>query len=403
MTINIDNRQGKAFNFSDIAEYGGEIWVIFAVSKQNSEIFRLAPAFLQQLTSDSVPVVSKQLGQMWLLPGVELSIHSTDLADRLASDDSFKIFRNVDEELVAAYEIDDKELDLLDRMSHVAEVIETKSHFSESPTPPKWADCAVDSLDPAALQAILYWKHDRRRAFQIDWSEGQLKLSQLYRDSIALPEDRTVPLETRFGVVEFDKDGCAKVSSEKVYDMCVTLDLRFLLDKFQNFQSGGVGAKANRLLSRVIDEFFPNRNIHIAGNSASARNSKRNSASGAAPVPPSGEPAQKYIEGVGLSRLHEGRVAIDWNITEEEEATITWLPPKVKVPSVDGTLREIGAHFAKAPNDATDPSTVDFDSAELSHPTLRIDQCASVTCTAEGNSWQVEIVLASSQPLAAKS
>ena len=125
MSMKNSSRLGQAYKFSDISELDQEIWIVFASSQRNEEILRLAPAFTERRTADSVPVVSGQAGQRWMVPGVEIAIHSLDLTpDRMASDDAFTVRRSADEDSVPVSTGLEDEEKLLARLSQVTMAIE---------------------------------------------------------------------------------------------------------------------------------------------------------------------------------------------------------------------------------------------------------------------------------------
>jgi hypothetical protein len=398
MSMKNSSRLGQAYKFSDISELDQEIWIVFASSQRNEEILRLAPAFTERRTADSVPVVSGQAGQRWMVPGVEIAIHSLDLTpDRMASDDAFTVRRSADEDSVPVSTGLEDEEKLLARLSQVTMAIEVNLHNSDVVSVPSLADCVLESIDPAAPAVTFVWAPDRQRAYQAQKVAGHWLLSQQYRDPLAIPEDKQVPLMAGNGLVSFNSSGSAQLKSE--HRSAIGLQFGEVVSNLLRDNEPVVGA-GRGLLTRLIEAvFLPWKNPGAGAGLVPARGAGTRAAGNDGRPAQTGEQKHRFIRKIVSPAKIEDGLTINWDIPAEDRKRFKSWSVEAWAQTQDGTLKRIPAEFSVLPNDEVDPSKVLFEPIDLVHVTRDGDHGIYIECMEyEDNIWHVRITLDVTRP-----
>lgn len=208
---------GCAFDLSGIrGARDCSIWVCFAHSVSNSQILRLAPAPDRPLTADAVRLRSTRDVIRWLIPGVEIAVHSLDLRD-LATGDTFEIAADdVDAPLQNDAMAIDAEV-VRERLSDLALTIEISFHEPAERSLPSIDECRLDSVAQGKPAAQFSWTPDLHRKYELNREGPQWHLKQRYFGEGAVPGDALVPLRTRDSVLTFtvspDGTGAAAVAA----------------------------------------------------------------------------------------------------------------------------------------------------------------------------------------------
>ena len=222
--MSIKGTVGLAYDFSEIASLDREVWVAFAASDNNSEILRFAPAFAAMRTADSVPITSQTGDHCWLLPGVEIAIHQSDLsASKMVPGCPFAVVRVSESDGLLRGVLPSDDSDLLEQLNQIAERIEASFHTSADPVLPLLRDCVLEAINPEEQNASFVWSHDRRRSYLLARAHDSWTLTQHYDDPRAIVADVVVPLDAGNEIVTFGSDGGTELSSAQ----CAALRIQF--------------------------------------------------------------------------------------------------------------------------------------------------------------------------------
>jgi hypothetical protein len=194
---------GSAFDLSAISStLKSSVWVCFARSISNPEILRLSMAAERPLTSDAVRVRSSRDEMRWLIPGVEVALHSLDLRG-YATGETFGIVAEGGDSPVGVDVMATEDDDVRQWISELALSIETWFREPAQPVLPSIEECRLDMVDQGTPVAQFSWVPDLRRTYKLSRAAGQWELTQLYDDLHAVPRDVLVPLRTADAVISF--------------------------------------------------------------------------------------------------------------------------------------------------------------------------------------------------------
>lgn len=259
-TTSRPTRVGCAYDLASIARVSDEVWICFACSKSNQEILRLSPATKDLCVSDAVRIESVNGEIRWLIPGVEVAIHSMDLSAGTA-DNSFSVcVEHSGEERTIGVESDES-----NRVPflQVAEQIEFHFHESDQPVIPSIEDCQLQAIEPDKLTALFHWKHDKLRTYRLTGHDGTWSLFQTYQDDNSVPYDAMVPLkiaEASFSFTEASAPGTS-LSPVQAATLIGKFGLGAAFDKLSKTPSGHAdnNSRIKDILVRLVADLSPLR------------------------------------------------------------------------------------------------------------------------------------------------
>ena len=348
-------------------------WVVFAASPSNPQILRLAPAFGQKKTQDSMPIAKEgSPSQLWLVPGVEIDVHAKDL-EQWPSDGQYRLQEVSPETATLTPDVLEKEAAFLAQIEQVAYAIEEQLHTADAADSvlPLLADCVLEAENVDCKSLTFVWSPDRQRAYQLQHTGMRWLLTQEYRDVLAVATDKEMPLETPKEVLSFNAVGEAILSKKQAREIYKTFGKQApdtLTDQLIAFIQTQISAAQSA--GKFLEDTFP-----PVGVRGQAQEMALTRGRGQDPQEASGQTDKKkegWIKSCTLPAIDwDDGINLEWNLPKELIDLISGWSVEVWMVSVDAPKRQVRARFGKLDDAVLDPGIVYVETSDLAGISVR--------------------------------